>query len=145
MRNFFDLKTLNSWVPLFTVIAGIMSLWPLLNYIYYGNASVVKVTSTVNRSLINFSRNSTADVTITYGGEQIRSPQLVTMRIEKLGKNPIESNDVRIPVTINFSEARLLRATVNETAPHGITASIESSNDKILIRFDLLNPNDSLI
>ena len=79
---------------------------------------------------------------ILFNGNSVESPWVYTVRLANTGSLPIESRDIEKPLTMTFTDSRIVHAEVSAKEPHDVEANAIHSSDKLTLRHGLLNPGD---
>lgn len=83
-----------------------------------------------------------ANLTILFNEISVELPWVYTVRLTNTGSLPIESRDVEKPLTMTFTDSRIVHAEITTKEPHDVEANAIHSSDELTLRHGLLNPGD---
>jgi hypothetical protein len=82
---------------------------------------------------------------IVFEGKPVEDVRLLEIKIINSGNMPIVSSDYERPVSLFLGDqARILTATVSETFPQSLQATVESKGQAVVLSPVLLNGGDSI-
>lgn len=84
------------------------------------------------------------DLAVTYRGVVAKDPYLLTAQVENTGNLPIEKRDIEKPLTLAFSQGKVLRAQISGRKPAVVEAVLTQNNNSVTVNHGLLNPGDSI-
>jgi hypothetical protein len=104
-RRRLDLVSLG--IALGTMIAAVVV--PIYLFTVTEQNAVLSLRYIANQALVNIDPRSTKNVKVTYDGVEVKSPWLISSRLENIGNIPIENKDIYDRVTLIFADAIILR------------------------------------
>jgi hypothetical protein len=72
----------------------------------------------------------------------VSEPRLIVLRIANTGNVPIEATDFERPVSITFSDSKVLSAEVTGVRPDELTPTLRTDGPAVILNPCLLNPTD---
>lgn len=105
----------------------------------------VQVLLDAPKSLVNHNSVVDSPLRVFLGTEEVSSPHFIQAQVVCSGTAPITPTDVERPITFTFEDAAVLHASVKETIPFNVDASVEVSDNTLVIRHGLLNPGDRIL
>lgn len=96
------------------------------------------------RPLISTENKSSDRLDVKYGDASVKQPGLLSARLENIGNLPIESRDIDKPLSLTFSDAKILNVEITNKNPPDIDASKSHTQQVATISHKLLNPGDSI-
>lgn len=139
-RRFVELASIA--IAFSTMIAAIAVPWYL--YTIGQQRAILTLRYLANQSLVNVSSNTT-NVKVTVDGAEVHSPRLISVKLEDTGNTSIQSQEIRDPLSITFTTANVLKATVTDISPKELASSVINNGKSVTIKFDLLNPGDYIV
>ena len=94
------------------------------------------------RALLSREGRNGAGLSVSFAGEQVDAPWLLSGRLENTGTLPIEARDVEKPIQLSFSTGKVIGAEITEKNQPAIEASAVHDKDSVTLAHALLNPGD---
>lgn len=115
--------------------------------IYYGwfMEDTRSLTATVITSAkLGFTEGMENKFDILYNGKSVENPILFQVRIENTGTQAIKEDEFSRPIKINFAPStEILEASIVDSRPENIGATITTDSKVITLPNTLLNPDDA--
>ena len=83
------------------------------------------------------------NLTILFNEYSVKLPWIYSVRLANSGSLPIEGSDVEKPLTMAFSNSRIVHAEITKREPHDLEASAIHDSVTLTLDHGLLNPGDS--
>ena len=125
------------------VILGVII--PCVGYLIQRNRKKL-VHEIVSRTpLVTKEEEIKGSLQIVFEGKPVEDVRLLEIKVINSGNAPIVSSDYERPVSLFFGDqARILTATVSETFPQSLQATVESKGQAVVLSPVLLNGGDSI-
>lgn len=127
---------------LLTLVATVIAV--ITYFSARGPAKAIEVHLESSQSLL--ATDAAKFVTVTHGSERVTSPVRVVFSVLAKGREPIRRDDIESHVFVRFPQSRVLIATVAQTSPVGMSATVSLDQrgvDQVVsVAHGLLNPGD---
>lgn len=108
-------------------------------------SKALTITYSSKRALLTENTNSGPKIEITSNDKKITQPWLISVTVANTGSMPIEAKDIEAPLTLSFTNSKIINSEITDKTQPAISASIRSPNEhEVILEHKLLNPSDSI-